>query len=288
MTQLQDLHAAAEAAIMVDEVGVAYGVLGEYRLKTLVQPVFRLRDDTLTMIGVDVTGGAHRAGKPVDIEVMSGRPDGLPPLAYEVWHRLHLRNHGNIGESAVDIHLKLPASGSADLLSLHAGVLFARAACEGLDPRRLVFAIEQAHFDPAGIADFASTMRRAEARLSVEVGIMSLVAGLCEREAVPDIVRLPEAWFHGLTMSPSTGRLLSKMTETLHRLGIQTHVQGISSPAQLALATSAGVDLLQGPLLGQCVPVGSAMDETPKPLSAILGEAGKVVTLASAARQKRA
>ena len=47
-------------------------------------------------------------------------------------------------------------------------LLFARAACEGLDPRRLVFAIEQAHFDPAGIADFASTMRRAEARLEVE------------------------------------------------------------------------------------------------------------------------
>ena len=51
-------------AIQVDEVGIEYGIHGEFRLRSAYQPIFAPRGRFLHAVAVEALIDQHRAGRP--------------------------------------------------------------------------------------------------------------------------------------------------------------------------------------------------------------------------------
>lgn len=268
-------------AIYADEIGIEYGVIGDYRLRSAYQPIFAPRGGFLVPVAVEALVEPYRAGKPV---APSAFFEELAPgdrLFGETMCRvLHLRNFRNLGVPGLDLFFNYNpqindhagrALAQIRLMSMHLGELEIR-------PGKLVCEItEQAAPDDAVLARLVHEMRRNGIRIAVD----DFGAGHSTAERMslvePDIVKLDGTWFAQLCRHAEAEQLFRPLVATLHARSIKVLVEGIETSHHLRIALDGGVDLLQGFHLARPALVGTFFDENPLAVEPLLGMQAKVL-----------
>lgn len=268
-------------AIFADEIGIEYGVMGDYRLRSAYQPIFAARGGYLVPRAVEALVELHRAGAAVAPSTFF---DCLPQddrlYAETMCRVLHLRNFRNIGAPGLDLFFNYNPqvndhSGRAlaeiRLMAMHLDEL-------GIDPAMLVCEItEQAAPDDRLLARLVGEMRRNGIRIAVDdfgAG-HSTVARVNVVE--PDIVKIDGAWFGQLCRYSAAEQLFRPLVAALHARNINVLVEGIETENHLRVALEGGADLLQGFHLARPALAGSDFEEKPLAIEPLLGAKRKIL-----------
>lgn len=262
------------AAILADEIGIAYGVHGEFRLRSAYQPIFAPAGDALRPVAVEALVEPHRAGRAVAPAVFFEGVAEADRLFVEAMCRtLHLRNFRNIGVAGLDLFFNFDPG-----VNDHPGRVLAelRLMMGGLEefdlyPGMLVCEItEHAAPNDRVLAAIAREMRRNGLRIAVD----DFGAGHSTEDRLrliePDVVKIDGPWFALLCRYPAAVRLFGSLTGLLHERGIKVLVEGIEEPRQLRVALDGGADLFQGFLLGRPALAGTVFDAGPVELARLL------------------
>lgn len=268
-------------AIFADEIGIEYGVLGDYRLRSAYQPIFAARGGFLVPRAVEALVEPYRFGEAVTPSTFF---EALPVddrLYVETMCRvLHLRNFHNIGAPGLDLFFNYnpqindhPGRALAELrlMAMHLGEL-------GIDPAMLVCEItEQAAPDDEVLARLVREMRRNGIRIAVD----DFGAGHSTAARVtmvePDIVKIDGAWFGQLCRHAAAEQLFRPLVAALHARNVKVLVEGIENADHLRIALEGGVDLLQGFYLARPALAGMHFEEKPLAIEPLLGAKRKIV-----------
>ncbi|MEO5755823.1 MAG: EAL domain-containing protein [Mesorhizobium sp.] len=269
-------------AIFADEIGIEFGVYGEFRLRSAYQPIFAPHDGLLRAVAVEGLIEPHRAGRP-------GAPrtffDGVPPqdrLFVETMCRmLHLSNFRNIGVDGLELFFNYNpmindhlgrALAEIRMMTRHLGDL-------GLAPGMLVCEITEQAADDALLVRLVREMRRDGIRIAID----DFGTGHSTVERVtllnPDIVKIDGKWFGEFCRHAAAERFFRPLVSTLHDRGAKVLVEGIEQSTHLRVALEGGVDLLQGYLLARPALAGTVFEEKPLVIETLLGLSDKVVPL---------
>lgn len=272
-------HPASVAeAIFVDEVGIEIGLLGDFRLKSAYQPIFRREGAELRPIAIEGKVAPFLEGKSAAATEFLGNVPPRDRLFVEsLCNALHLRNHHNVGLPWLELFVSYNPRGSSEFLSEMAALAEILDEID-LDPRLVVCEIsEAAALDQETLLALASEIRRHGMR--VAIGDFSHSPGGEVGAFRPDIVKIEGAWFRRLCRDDGTARLFAPVAAMFRQLGAQILVGGIETVTQLRVAIEGQADLLQGRLLAPPALAGTAFEEGSLPLEKLLGSSGKVVPL---------
>jgi EAL domain-containing protein (putative c-di-GMP-specific phosphodiesterase class I) len=269
-------------AIQVDEVGIEYGIHGEYRLRSAYQPIFAPQGRSLHPVAVEALIEPHRAGRPVAPQVFFDSVAGPDRLFVETMCRvLHLRNYRNIGVDGLDLFFNYNplindhrgrALAEIRLMTRHLGEF-------GLTPAMLVCEITEQAADDALLTRLVREFRRHGIRIAIDdfgtghsteqrVGMLS-----------PDIVKIDGTWFGDFCRHAAAERFFRPLVSTLHDRGARVLVEGIENATHLRVALDGGADLLQGYYLARPALAGTVFEEEPLHTDILLGRDGKVIPL---------
>ncbi|MEI9417711.1 EAL domain-containing protein [Mesorhizobium sp. Cs1321R2N1] len=269
-------------AIFADEIGIEYGVHGDFRLRSAYQPIYAPRGSSLHPVAVEGLIEPHRAGRPGSPRMFFDSIAASDRLFVETTCRvLHLRNFHNIGVEGLDLFFNYNP-----LVNAHAGRalaeirLMSRHLDElGLAPAMLVCEITEQAADDALLARLVREMRRDGIRIAID----DFGTGHSTEERVsllqPDIVKIDGGWFAEFCRHAAAERFFRPLVSSLHDRGAKVLVEGIEQPTHLRVALEGGVDLLQGFLLGRPALAGTIFNEEPLAVDALLGFDNKVVPL---------
>ncbi|WP_137934907.1 EAL domain-containing protein [Mesorhizobium comanense] len=269
-------------SIFVDEVGIEYGVHGDFRLRSAYQPIFSPHGHFLHPVAVEGLIEPHRAGRPVAPQAFFESVAPTDRLFVETMCRmLHLRNFSNIGVDSLDLFFNYnplvndhPGRALAEirLMSRHLGEL-------GLAPGMLVCEITEQAADDALLARLVHEMRRDGIRIAID----DFGTGHSTEERVnllkPDIVKIDGDWFAEFCRHAAAERFFRPLVSSLHDRGARVLVEGIEQPNHLRVALDAGADLLQGFLLARPALAGTIFKEEPLAVDGLLGRDNKIVPL---------
>jgi EAL domain-containing protein (putative c-di-GMP-specific phosphodiesterase class I) len=269
-------------AIFVDEVGIEYGVHGDFRLRSAYQPIFAPRGRFLYAVAVEALIEPHRAGRAGTPRVFFESVTASDRLFVETMCRvLHLRNFRNIGIDGLDLFFNYnplindhPGRALAEirLMTRHLGDF-------GLAPAMLVCEITEQAADDALLNRLVREMRRDGIRIAID----DFGTGHSTEERVsllkPDIVKIDGGWFAEFCRHAAAERFFRPLVSSLHDRGAKVLVEGIEQPTHLRVALEGGVDLLQGFLLARPALAGTIFDEEPLVVDMLLGRDSKVVPL---------
>ncbi len=268
-------------AIFADEIGIEYAILGDYRLRSVYQPIFAPQGRMLVPVAVEALVLPYLAGEAVaPVEFFEKLPLDDRLYGETMCRVLHLRNFRNLGVSDIDLFFNYnpqvnghAGRGLAEirLMAMHLGAI-------DLDPSQLVCEItEQAAPDAAALASLVREMRRNGIRIAVDdFGVGHSTA---ERLALiePDIVKLDGGWFGQLCRHPEAEQLFKPLVATLHARRIKVLVEGIETPHHLRVALEGSADFLQGFHLGKPALVGAFFNEGPREVETLLGGPAKIL-----------
>ncbi len=269
-------------AIQVDEVGIEYGIHGEFRLRSAYQPIFAPRGRFRHAVAVEALIEPHRAGRPSAARVFFDGVAASDRLFVETMCRvLHLRNFRNIGVEGLDLFFNYnplindhPGRALAEirLMTRHLGDF-------GLAPAMLVCEITEQSADDALLSRLVREMRRDGIRIAID----DFGTGHSTEERVsllnPDIVKIDGTWFAEFCRHAAAERFFRPLVSTLHDRGAKVLVEGIENPTHLRVALEGGVDLLQGYHLARPALAGTVFEEKPLSVDTLLGRDSKVIPL---------
>lgn len=281
MISNRDRRRNIDDAIYADEVGIEYGIIGDYRLRSAYQPIFAPREGFLVPVAVEALVEPYRLGKAVEPGAFFGELAPEDRLFGETMCRvLHLRNFRNLGAPDLELFFNYNPQ-----INDHAGRALAQIRLMamhldeiGIRPDRLVCEItEQAAPDDAVLAKLVHEMRRNGIRIAVD----DFGAGHSTAERMsllePDIVKLDGAWFNQLCRNAEAEQLFRPLVATLRARSVNVLVEGIETPHQLRIALDGGVDLLQGFHLARPALVGMFFEKNPLAIEPLLGPRAKVL-----------
>lgn len=123
-------------------------------------------------------------------------------------------------------------------------------AASGIDPASLCFEVSERTLAPVGAA--ADAVERL-ARIGVRVSVDDFGSGqlsLPNLQRIPaDEVKIDGVFLHALGRTEAASTLLRAMTAAAHALGLDTVVEGVERPEQIAEAVAQGCGFAQGRLL---------------------------------------
>ncbi|MEP6566100.1 MAG: EAL domain-containing protein [Mesorhizobium sp.] len=282
MTGKRDRRRNAGDAIFADEIGIEYGIYGEFRLKSAYQPIFKPRGRLLTAVAVEALVEPLRAGRPVAPAVFfDGVPAGDRLFVETMCRMLHFKNFRNIGVDGLDLFFNYNplindhlgrALAEIRLMTRHLGDL-------GLHPAMLVCEITEQAADDKVLISLVREMRRSGIRIAVD----DFGTGHSTEERLsllePDIVKIDGDWFAEFCRHAAAERFFRPLVSTLHDRGAKVLVEGIEQSVHLRVALEGGVDLLQGFLLARPALAGTIFNEEPLRIDTLLGTDNKVIPL---------
>lgn len=278
MTRRPERRRDVSGAIFADEIGIEYGIYGDFRLRSAYQPIFAPWKGSLKPVAVEALIVPYQFGQQISPDQFFDGIAVRDRLFVETMCRtLHLRNFRNIGVGDLDLFLNFDPG-----VNDHPGRVLSelRLMMGGLEdlelhPRMLVCEItEHAAPNDKVLVAMAREMRRNGLRIAVD----DFGAGHSTEERLrlvePDIVKIDGPWFALLCRYPAAERLFKPLVSLLHDRGTKVLVEGIEQPSQLRVALEGGADLLQGFLLGRPALAGTIFDEEPIDAARLLGSTG--------------
>lgn len=270
-------------AVFCDEIGIEYGVYGDFRLRTAYQPIFAPRGPLLHPVAVEGLVEIHCNGVPVSpITFFAAAAPADRAFLEAMCRALHLRNFPNIGVDGLDLFLNYDPAAEVDPRRALAEIrlMKRRLGAFGLTPGMLVCEItEQAAPNDAFLLALVREMRRGGMRVAVD----DFGAGHSTEARVgllgPDIVKIDGAWFAKLCRHAETRTLFKPLVSALHARGPRVLVEGIENAEHLRVALAGGADLMQGFLLGRPALAGSIFDERPLLVEDLLRPGGDILPL---------
>lgn len=254
------LPADLAAKIVADEVGLEFGVHGDFRLRCTIQPIFRHELGRLTPVAVDGQVVPYRKGQPVAMaEFLAEVATEDRAIVGRVCEVLPLANVHNIGLEGVALLFKHDINGGASSLE-DLRFMAKRLADEGFEASQLICEID-------GDENLACALRALGMRVALGHHGAQQPDGNAVKRVMPEIVRLDRASFERFCADAATGRLLRPVVSELKALGADVLVEGIDSESCLEIALGAGVDLFEGDLLEPAMLVGSVFAEGPRETS---------------------
>ncbi|TIW35515.1 MAG: EAL domain-containing protein [Mesorhizobium sp.] len=282
MSVWPDRRRNAAEAIFADEIGIEYGVYGDFRLKSAYQPIFAPRGRSLAPVAVEALIEAQRDARPVAPRVFFGSLPAADRLFVETMCRmLHLRNFRNIGVEGLDLFFNYNplindhlgrALAEIRLMTRHLGEL-------DLYPGMLVCEITEQAANDKVLISLVREMRRDGIRIAID----DFGTGHSTEERIallaPDIVKIDGAWFAEFCRHAAAERFFRPLVSMLHDRGAKVLVEGIEQAVHLRVALDGGVDLVQGYHLARPALAGTIFNEEPLSTEALLGMDSKVVPL---------
>ncbi|AZO51442.1 MAG: EAL domain-containing protein [Mesorhizobium sp.] len=282
MSVWPDRRRNAAEAIFADEIGIEYGVYGDFRLKSAYQPIFAPRGRSLAPVAVEALIEAQRDARPVAPPVFFGSLPAADRLFVETMCRmLHLRNFRNIGVEGLDLFFNYNplindhlgrALAEIRLMTRHLGEL-------DLYPGMLVCEITEQAANDKVLISLVREMRRDGIRIAID----DFGTGHSTEERIallaPDIVKIDGAWFAEFCRHAAAERFFRPLVSMLHDRGAKVLVEGIEQAVHLRVALDGGVDLVQGYHLARPALAGTIFNEEPLSTEALLGMDSKVVPL---------
>lgn len=255
------LPADLAARIIADEVGLEFGVHGDFRLRCAMQPIFRHEQGRLTPVAADAQVVPYLKGQPVAM------PEFLAEVAAEdraivgrMIELLPLANVHNIGVEGISLLFRHDGRGGSEAMA-DLRFMVQRLVDEGFDVSQLVCEIH-------GVDE---NLAHALRELGLRVAVGHHGAGQPDAHAAArvkaDIARLDRASFERFCADAATGRLLRPVVSEFKAQGVSVLVEGIDSESRLEIALGAGVDLFQGDLLEPAMLVGSVFADGPREMS---------------------
>jgi len=282
MSPWPDRRRSAAEAIFADEIGIEYGLYGEFRLKSAYQPIFTPRGNGLKAVAVEALIEPYRAGRPTAPSVFFDGIATADRLFVETMCRmLHLRNFRNIGVEGLDLFFNYNplvndhlgrALAEIRLMTRHLGEF-------DLYPGMLVCEITEQAADDHVLLSLVHEMRRHGIRVAID----DFGTGHSTEERIillgPDIVKIDGGWFAEFCRHAAAEKFFAPLVGTLHDRGAKVLVEGIEQAAHLRVALDGGVDLLQGFHLARPALAGTIFNEEPLSIEELLGMESKVVPL---------
>lgn len=267
MTSVAVMPAAVRDAIFVDELDIATGVSGPFRLKSAYRPIFSRAGGKLRPSGVQGITVVSRQGQPVTPEaILTECPPEARGFIVALGLALQLRNYGNIGIAGLDLHVDCDPSQSGAILPLLSGLPMAGWEDIVLGPEKLVCEVASAARADSDFWVWMEELRWRGVRLAGSFGADRTLPA----EAKADVVRIESDWFRKTCEEP-TVRLLGPIISVMRSHGSKVLVGGIETSQQLRVALEAGADLLEGDLLARPAPAGTVFDEAPLSITTLLG-----------------
>lgn len=267
-------------AIFADEIGIEYGVYGDFRLRSAYQPIFAPGDGVLKPVAVEALIEPHREGRVIPPATFFDSIATKDRLFVETMCRtLHLHNFRNIGVGELDLFFNFHPGVNDHPGRVLSELRLMMGGLEDVDllPGMLVCEItEHAAPNDKVLAAIAREMRRNGLRIAVD----DFGAGHSTEERLkliePDIVKIDGPWFALLCRYPAAERLFRSLVSLLHDRGVKILVEGIEQPDQLRVALDGGVDLLQGFLLGRPALAGTIFKEDAIEMARLLDSAASL------------
>jgi EAL domain-containing protein (putative c-di-GMP-specific phosphodiesterase class I) len=269
-------------AIFADEIGIEYGTYGDYRLRSLYQPIFAPRRGFLVPVAIEGLIEPSLDGRPVaPNEFFDGivAPDRL--FVETMCRMLHLRNFRNVGVRRLDLFFNYNplindhlgrALAEIRLMTRHLGDL-------GLHPSMLVCEITEQAADDQTLVSLVREMRRDGIRIAID----DFGKGHSTEQRLtligPDIVKIDGGWFSELCRHAAAARFFRPLVRALHDRGAKVLVEGIEQPVHLDVALEGGVDLLQGFHLARPALAGTIFNEGPLSVAALLATGATIIPL---------
>ncbi|WP_027168152.1 EAL domain-containing protein [Mesorhizobium sp. WSM3224] len=269
-------------AIFADEIGLQFGIYGEFRLWSAYQPIFAPEGGVLKAVAVEGLIEPRRIAEPVTPSIFF---DGIPAadrLFVETMCRmLHLGNYRNIGVEGLTLFFNYNP-----LINDHLGRALAeirlmtrRLGDFELEPGLLVCEITEQAADDHVLASLVREMRRDGIRIAID----DFGTGHSTEARInllePDIVKIDGGWFAELCRHAAAERFFRPLVGMLHERGAKVLVEGIEHAQHLRVALEGGVDLLQGFHLARPAPAGVIFKDEPLSVDALLDANNKIVPL---------
>jgi EAL domain-containing protein (putative c-di-GMP-specific phosphodiesterase class I) len=272
-------------AILVDEVGIEYGVHGDVRLRSTYQPIFARDLASLRPVAVEGLIAPYVKGALVPYASFI---EGIVPedalFIESMCRTLHLRNMRNIGVDGLTLFFNYDPRVNSDLDKAlrEIRVMVQRLGELELDPARLVCEVtETASLDHDVLLALVAEMRAHGIRIAMD----DFGAGHSTQQRFeqlkPDIVKIDGEWFRTICRHRATVGLFSTIVAGLKDRGADVLIEGIEDATHLGIALDADADLFQGFHLARPQLVGTEFSTEPLSLSDKLGETRRVVPLAS-------
>ncbi len=283
MTRNQERRRDVEDAIFADEIGIEYGVVGDFRLWTAYQPIFVPVDDRLEPVAVEALMQPRLSGQTVPVDAfLAGIAAGDRLFVETLSRTLHIRNYRNLDAEGLQLFYNYdphvndhPGRALADLAHMNDQI----REC-GMNAGDLVCEIiEKQAADDDLLVNLVREMRRLGLRVAIDDFGSEHSTEERLRLLQPDIVKIDGGWFAELCRHTAAERLFRALLSLLHERGAKVLVEGIEQPLHLRVALEGGADLLQGFLLGRAAPAGAIFDQTPLELDRLLSQGSNVVSL---------
>lgn len=255
------LPADLAGKIVADEVGLEFGIHGDFRLRCAIQPIFRHEAGRLTPVAVDAEVMPYLRGQPVAMaDFLAEVADDDRRVVARMCEVLPLANVHNIGVDGISLLFSHDFNGDAPSLD-DLRFMAERLGQEGFEARQLICEI--------GSTDdrLADDLRAVGLRVAHGHHGAGQPEVDTARRIHADIVRLDRASFERFCADAATGRLLRPVVSELKAQGAEVLVEGIDDESRLELALGAGVDLVKGDLLEPAMLVGSFFEDGPREAS---------------------
>lgn len=255
------LPADLAARIAADEIGLEFGIHGDFRLRCAMQPIFRHEQGRLTPVAAAAHVVPYLQGQPVAtaefLAEVAAEDRAIVGRMIEV---LPLANVHNIGVEGISLLFRHDGSGGNEAMD-DLRFMVQRLEDEGFDVSQLICEIDGADERPA------NALRQLGLRVALGHHGAEQADAHAASRVNADIVKLDRVSFERFCADAATGRLLRPVVSEFTAQGASVLVEGIDSESRLEIALGAGVELFQGDLLEPAMLLGSVFADGPREAS---------------------
>ncbi|MBK8457257.1 MAG: EAL domain-containing protein [Phyllobacteriaceae bacterium] len=270
----------ADRRIVVDEVGLRYAKIGPVRLRTIHQPLFAVRDASISLCGVRAYLRATSDGAMVaPTEFFASVAPTDRQSTYGLLARLHMENRLNAGVDdprELDCWIGIDNGAGIDAADDQIDIC---AEIAGDDVERTV--CELMNCDALTGMEINRLADRAHAH-GMRVCIDALgSANEAARDVGADIVKMRGSTFRNLARVRKAADLIAIFIEGWRNRDVSVLVEGIETRSHLVTALDAGATHVQGFLLGTPKLAGTIIDDQMRGVIDLLYGDGDLARLAT-------
>lgn len=245
-------------AILTDEIGVEFALLGKFRARARYRPVYLRNDSELSPIAVQGEMAITHGGVEVAAQLALGAdPSSAAAQALDLLAlTLVVRNHHRSDGSALDLHLDFP-KGLSRALCMEALDELATPAAK---TRNLTVFVSGTDVEDIEISDM---LREEGYRLGMAADLNDPMLAEAISAAKPDVVRIDGEWLAKAAQSAALAALLAQFVLSCRDSGTRTMLTGVDDRVRLMAALGTGAELLAGEALGRALLAGAVMDLSP-------------------------